>query len=214
MGVMDQIASALDQKVDIPNIALAEKLSQSGDRYGVQELVSHLDDIDKSVQSDCIKVLYEIGYRNPMLIADFVEDFLGLLSSRNKRLVWGGMIALSTIASLKADILFQHFDQIQKAVETGSVITTDAGIKALSLVADVSPEYHHKIFPDLLTRLRSCRSKSVARYSEFVAMAVTPESLSDFVTALKKRYPDLSPSQLRRVRKVIASVRSANRRKQ
>ncbi len=208
MCVINQIASALGQKDDAPNIALAEKLSKSEDRQGVQELVSHLDDPNKSVQSDCIKVLYEVGYRNPALIADYVQDFIKLLSNCNNRLVWGGMIALSTIASLRADFLFQHLDLIHKTIETGSVITTDAGIKALALVAASKPAYHHKLFPDLLTRLSTCRPKSVAMYAEFVSVAATPESLSDFVAVLEKRYSDLSASQLKRVQKVVASAGS------
>ncbi len=48
-----------------------------------------------------MKVLYEIGYLTPELIADYADDFLKLLRSKNNRMVWGGMIALATIAETK-----------------------------------------------------------------------------------------------------------------
>jgi len=57
-----------------------------------------------------------------MLIVDHVEDFINLLKSRNNRLVWGGMIALGTVADLKPDVIFAHLTEIQKAINTGSVI--------------------------------------------------------------------------------------------
>ena len=54
------------------------------------------------IASDCIKTLYEVGYLKPELIAPYVGDFLKLIKSRENRLVWGGMLALSTIAALKS----------------------------------------------------------------------------------------------------------------
>ena len=45
---------------------------------------------------------------------------------------WGGMIALSTIACLKSKEKFEQRETINKALEKGSVITADAGIKTIS----------------------------------------------------------------------------------
>jgi len=53
-----------------------------------------------------LKVLYEIGYINPVLIA-----------------------------SLKAKEIFEQQEIIKNAFEKGSVITADAGIKTLSRIA-------------------------------------------------------------------------------
>ena len=61
--------------------------------------------------------------------------FVKLLKSRNNRLVWGGMTALSTIAGLKAKEIFEQIDVIKQAIEDGSVITADAGIKTISPVS-------------------------------------------------------------------------------
>ena len=64
-------------------------------------------------------------------------------------MVWGGMIALSTVADLKAAEIFPHVDEIVQVMKKGSVITMDNGIKALALVASQKDEYRKAIFPYL-----------------------------------------------------------------
>jgi len=50
---------------DIPNQELAEEIAATRNEPAVREIVARLEDRDKAIQSDCIKVLYEIGYRAP-----------------------------------------------------------------------------------------------------------------------------------------------------
>lgn len=63
--------------------------------------MDNLENKDRNIQGDCIKTLYETGYRNRELIAGYLPNFLALLTSENNRMVWGGMIALTTIAERK-----------------------------------------------------------------------------------------------------------------
>ena len=46
-------------------------------------MVENLGNKDKSIQSDCIKILYEIGYIKPIIISDYVNEFTKLFNSRN-----------------------------------------------------------------------------------------------------------------------------------
>ena len=108
MSVLNQLASALRRGDDVPNQALAKKLAAHQDKEGIQELVDNLPNDDPAIQSDCIKTLYEVGYLDPALIADHWEAFLALLERKNNRMVWGGMIALATIAGLRAEELFPY----------------------------------------------------------------------------------------------------------
>ncbi len=48
------------------------------------------------------------GNRKPELIAPYYADFLELQVNRNNRLVWGGMIALTTIASISLMHIGEH----------------------------------------------------------------------------------------------------------
>lgn len=202
MSLVDQIASALGERGDKPNVALAQKLADESDKKGVQEIAENLWNPDKKIQSDCLKVLYEIGYRKPELVVDYVSDFLKLLQSKDNRLIWGAMIGLSTIAHLKSDILLENWDSIRTAIEKGSVITVDAGMKMLSRIASARPTYPETIFSYLLEKLSACRPKSVAMYAEFVAVAVRPEDKAQFFAVLEKRKVDLNPAQLKRIERV------------
>ena len=130
MSVLDKLACMQGRKDEVPNQELARELAAKADRKGIQEIAENLWNKDKNVQFDCVKVLYEIGYIKPDLIAGYVADFLKLLSNRQNRLVWGAMLALSTIAAIKSKEIFASVDKVMKAMESGSVITVDNGDRA------------------------------------------------------------------------------------
>ena len=208
MSVLNRIAYFQDRRDEAPNQELARELAEQKDRAGVHEIAENLWNKDKNIQADCIKVLYEIGYIDPALIADYAEDYLKLLKSRNNRLVWGGMIALSTIATLKADVIFEHLKEIHRAIEGGSVITVDAGVLTLAGVASAREEYRQAIFPFLLNHLRTCRPKDVPQHSEKSLPAVDASNKGDFIAVLEKRMGDLTDTQAKRVKKVVKKAAS------
>lgn len=209
-SVIGKLASSQGHRDDVPNQELAKELVETKDKAAILELVENLDSKDRKVQSDCIKVLYEIGYLEPELLGEYADQFLALLKSKNNRMVWGGVIALSTIADLQADTLFVHRDEIQHAIESGSVITVDRGIKTLSIVASKSPEYNADLFPYLLEHLATCRPKDVPAHAESVLVAVNAENKDAFVGVLEVRMPDMNKSGSKRVGKVIAEAQKKN----
>jgi hypothetical protein len=182
---------------------VARELAQSRNQADIREIAEALWDKNPNTQSDCLKVLYELGYLAPELIADYTDDFLSLLKHRNNRMVWGGMIALSTVADLKAAEIFPHVNEIVQVMEKGSIITMDNGIKALALVASQKDEYRKVIFPTLLDHLKTCRPKEVPQHAEKSLPAVTPGNKSDFVHVLEKRLEDMTASQAARLKKII-----------
>jgi hypothetical protein len=206
MSVLDRLASSQGSKGDKPNQELARELAASENSDAIRELLEALQDGSAAVQSDCIKVLYEIGYLTPKLISPYALRFIALLSSRNNRLVWGGMIALSTIGALAARALFPHIETIQKAMEKGSVITVDAGVLALAKIASAKTEYNRAIFPYLLQHLRTCRSKEVPQHAEKTLEAVTAENSKEFISVVEQRLSGAAPSQAARLRRAIASA--------
>ncbi len=206
MSVIDNLASVMGRRDDVPNQELAHKLADARATDEIQELVANLHNPDRRIQSDCIKVLYEIGYIAPELIAPYVEEFLGLLRSKNNRLVWGGMSALATVAGISADVLYPRWREIRDAIESGSVITVDRGIKTLSAIAAHSEEYRREILPYLLEHLSSCRPKDVPRDAEAILTAVNREHKIEFLKVVESRTDDMKPSQKSRLRKVIAAA--------
>jgi len=203
MSVLNQIASVQGRRDDVPNKELAKALAADENKEGIQEIADNLQNTDTAIQSDCIKVLYEVGYLNPALIAEYWHAFLNLLDSKHNRLVWGGMTALSTIAMLKADELFPHLNEIKNAISEGSVITRDGGIKALAGIGSMSEEYRNTIFPFLIEILLTCRPKDVPSYSEKSLLTVDRKNADQFIRALEERTPSLSERQIQRVKKVM-----------
>ena len=204
MSALDRIAHFQNRRDEVLNQVLARDLASKKDRAGICEIAENLWNKDKGIQADCIKVLYEIGYIDPALIAYYVEDFINLLKSRNNRLVWGGMIALGTVAELKAEVIFAHLAEIEKVMDTGSVITVDNGVRTLALAASKGGKYNKAIFPYLLDHLKTCRPKDVPQHAEKTLPAVINLSgKKEFVAVLEKRLEDLSGPGLSRVKKVI-----------
>jgi len=203
MTILNKIAYFQNRRDEVPNQELAKKLVESKDTAGIREIAENLWNKDRNVANDCIKVLYEIGYLAPELIADYVGDFLKFMQSRNNRLVWGAMLALSTIASLKASAIFPHVEEIEKVMENGSVITRDNGVKIMAIVASQNEVYRTEIFPHLLNHLTTCRPKDVPQHSEKTLVAVNAANKGEFIAVLEKRMEDLQGTQVTRVKKVI-----------
>ena len=203
MSVLQRIAHFQNRRDEVPNQDLACDLVAKKDRRGIKEIAENLWNKDKNIQADCIKVLYEVGYIDPALVAEYAEDFVKLLKSKNNRLVWGGMIALGAVAESKADVVFAHLEEIKKAMNEGSVITVDNGVLALARAASESDRYRTVIFPIILSHLKTCRPKDVPQHSEKSLPAVNASNKKEFVALLQKRMDDLSGSGLARVKKVV-----------
>ena len=208
MSVINQLACSLGRRDQVPNRELARQLAETEDRQGIAEIADNLCNQDTAIQADCIKVLYEIGYLKPELIAPYAADFVKLLKNRNNRLVWGGMTAIATISRVAAATLYPHIESIHKAMDSGSVITRDAGVWALSDIAAVNPAYRSEILPYLLEHLRNCRPKDVPQHAERVVVAVRAEQKADFLQVIEKRMKDLSAPQQKRLKSVIQQTES------
>ncbi|MCX6056206.1 MAG: hypothetical protein NTZ74_15085 [Chloroflexi bacterium] len=200
MSVLSRISFYQNSRSEIQNQELARDLASTRDEGGIREIAEHLWDKNTNVRSDCLKVLYEIGYISPDLIAPFTDDFIRLLSSKHNRMVWGGMIALSTVAPLKAPTLFGQREAIYKTIENGSIITIDNGIKTLSTIAASESAFSEIIFPYLLNFLGECRPSDLPRHAEVVAKCVTDFNKNDFLSVLHNRQERLSVSQKNRIR--------------
>lgn len=211
MSVLDELASALGRRDEVPNQELAARLVAESEQRPVAaeigELVGGLESGDKAVRNDCIKVLYEIGYLKPELIEDYVEAFVALLGSRENRLVWGGMTALGSIAPRQARAVWPHVDTVIETTRKGSVITQDWGVRVLAALAAADGDYAEKVWPFLLDFVRRCRPKDVARHAESVAVAATNEAAqAALAEVLEGRLGSLKPAARKRVEKVLKGL--------
>lgn len=209
MPVLNRIAYFQNLRDEVPNQELARELADQRNHEGIREIAENLWNKEQNIRSDCLKVLYETGYLAPDLIADYGEDFLKLLHDKNNRMVWGGMIALSTIAGIKADMLFPHVEELKKVMDKGTVITNDAGVMTLAGIASQNDVYRQFIFPYLMNRIATCRPKDVARCAEQITIAVNEGNKNEFLAVLENRMKDLSDAQTARIKKVIKKVENS-----
>ena len=203
MTALERIAHFQNRRDEVPNQALARELASTKDVDGVREIAENLWNANKGIQADCLKVLYEVGYLDPSLIAEYAQDFVRLLHSHNNRLVWGAMIALATVADLKPQVVVAHLDEIRKAMDNGSVITMDNGVQILARAASKDERYARELLPHLLEHLRTCRAANVPQHAEKSLPAINAGNKQLFIAVLTRRTSDLSGSALERVRKVI-----------
>ncbi len=206
MSALSKIAFYQNRRDEVANQQLAKELAETENQAGIREIVENLQHKNKNVQSDCLKVLYEIGYLKPELIAPYVQDFLGLLKSKSNRMVWGAMIALATIADKKSKEIYQQLATVIKAVDEGTLITVVWGVKALAKVAVSEQTYKQKIFPLLTAQLKKCAPRDVPMHAESILPAIDVNNKQEFLSILEARKPEMSASQLARLRKVTKNL--------
>lgn len=205
-SALNKIAFYQNRRDEVPNQQLAKELAETENKAGIKEIAQNLQHKNKNVQSDCLKVLYEIGYLKPDLIADYAPDFLALLQSKNNRMVWGAMIALATIADKKPKEIYAKLDDITTAMDNGTLITVVWSTKALAKVAVADKTYMQKIFPLLTAQLKKCIPRDVPMHAESILPAIDAENKQEFLNILEKRKTEMTTSQLARLKKVTKNL--------
>ena len=204
--MVELLACRLGRNDEVLNIELAEKLCESMDKSDIREIADGLKSSDQAIANDCIKVLYEIGRRKPDLIAEFTDDFITALSSRNNRMIWGGMTALTFATPANPKIVFSRLAEVFKAYEKGSVITIDNSISVFAHLCKASKDYEAQIFPFLLKHLSNCRAKEIPQHAERMSVCIDASNKAGFINALEARMSELTESQKSGVLKLIKRV--------
>lgn len=206
MSALDKLAIALNRRDEAPNQALAQEIARQKDANAVRELIEGLHHKDKNIQSDCIKVLYEIGERNPKLIAAYRKEFGDLLDSKNNRLVWGAMSALDHIALADPQGVYSLLDKICATANAGSVITRDHAVGILTKLG-TSKQYAKTCLPLLVEQLKNCPDNQLPMYAEMSLAVASDTNKQVLHNVLSKRLTTLEKeSQKKRVRKVLTRL--------
>jgi hypothetical protein len=206
-GMIEKISFYQGSNDEQANIDLAVQLSETEDTEGIKEITAGLADKKAVVANDCIKVLYEIAERKPALIAGYVKVFLDLLGSKNNRLIWGAMTALSRIAHLKPQEIMDNIDQVQNAYKNGSVITIDNGISVFAELVKADLQGSSEIYDLLIAHLTACRPKEVPQHAERIFICIKEDNAIRYKEILEQRVKSLSDSQKKRVQKLLDRIK-------
>jgi hypothetical protein len=204
--MIEKLAYSLGRNDEESNVELAKELAKNKNKKGIKEIVDGLNNPKEQIANDCIKVLYEIAEISPDLIKEYAGNFIQLLKSRNNRIVWGSMTALSKIVSLNAEEVFKNLDIIVKAYEKGSVITVDNSISVFAELAKADKKYEKKVFPIIIEHLEKCRPKEVGQHAERAFVCVNKNNSQLFKETLLKRQKSLTDAQRKRVDKLLCKL--------
>jgi hypothetical protein len=206
MSIIPKLATSLNRRDEVPNQELASEIVERNDAAAVSELVENLADKNKGIRNDCIKVLYEIGYVKPDLIADHVSKFLRLLDSKDNRLQWGAMTALGCIVRKRPAEIYSALPAIIDAADKGSVITRDNCVNILISLSSID-KYADKTFPLLLEQMMTCPTNQLPMYAESAIRAVKADKRNRFAKVLFSRLDEIEKvSKRKRVEKVIGKI--------
>ena len=211
MSVLHQLATNLGRRDEVPNQELAARIVSASDAAAVSELVENLSNKDKNIQSDCVKVLYEIGERNPELIAGHAAAFVALLDHKNNRLQWGAMTALDSIASVQPAGIFKHLPKILAAAAAGSVITKDHAVGILIKLSRVGERWSENAFELLMEQLTAAATNQLPMHAENALPLIHSGNKEIFIQTLENRLGEIEKeSKRKRVEQVIKKARKAN----
>ena len=206
MSVLDKLATALGRRDEVPNVELAKEIAAKNDKAAVKELVATLQSKNKDIQFDCIKTLYEIGYVNPALIADYAKDFIVQLDSKNNRMQWGAMTALSGIVSENPKAVYAALGKIAAVAEKGTVITKDHYAKILTSLGAIK-QYADDAFTLLIALLQNAPTNQLPKYAENAVPLITEKNKPVFIRTLTARLGDFDAgTKLKRLEKVLQKV--------
>jgi hypothetical protein len=203
MTVLNKIATAFKMRGGIANRALAEEIIITKDKSAVAELIEGLHHQNRNIQSDCIKVLIQVGQREPALIAQYLPVFGKLLGGNNSRLVWGAMIALHSIAEQEPRGVYSLLPRIMAAVDAGSVVARDHAVGILVKLAALK-QYSAKCFPLIVEQVMSCPNNQFPTYAEKALAVVTDKNRERLREVVAARLDGVEQeSKRRRVEKVL-----------
>ena len=206
MAVIERIAFYQNIRDEKPNQELARELAEERNLEGIAEIAGYLKDKNPNVRSDCLKVLYEIGYIAPDLITQYADKFLELLESKQNRLIWGSMIALSTIAGIVPQQVSRDVDKVIHATRYGTVITVVNGVKVLSTIAAIDKNLSEMIIQVLMELLETCIPRDVPTHAENMLPCINEENKQVILDLIKDRGPELSKAQMTRMKRVIRKI--------
>jgi hypothetical protein len=203
MSIVEKLASSRGRRDEVLNQELARQIVVKNDRDAVRELVGNLGNRNKNIQSDCIKVLYEIGERKPKLIALYLEEFIKLLDSKNNRLVWGAMTALDAMTLENPKEMYAALSKIVAMADSGSVITGDHAVGILIKLASIK-QYADKAFALLIEQLKKAPTNQLPMYAEKALPIVDEKGKPSFIRILSSRLYEVGKeSKRKRIERVL-----------
>lgn len=206
-SLIDRLATSLGVRSEVPNVELANAISETADEEAFAELIELLQRSAKPIRSDCIKVIYEVAERRPDLVSPYFDELVHELESKDNRIVWGAMTAIDRITSLDPDRTYAALRKLREAADRGSVITRDHFVGVLIKLCGVA-RFSDEAFGLLISQLKTCPTNQLPMYAEQSLPAVAAARLEEFIDVLVSRAGEIDrDSGRKRIERVAARAR-------
>lgn len=206
MTIINKLASSQGERGEAANEALAADIIKTKDQKALTELFELLNHKDKAIQSDSVKVIYEVAEQMPELVAKHSKALVTLLESKNNRLQWGAMTALHAIAGEDPKTVYASLTKIIAVADKGSVITNDHCVGILIALCK-HKAYRPEAFALLLERLLKSPVNQLPMYAENALPVIDAGSKAAFLKVLNGRLGEIDKeSKRKRVEKVIKKL--------
>jgi hypothetical protein len=206
MSILYKLASSLGRRDVEPNQKLALQIIERNDKLAIVELIENTANRNENIQADCIEVLCEIGKYKPIMIMEFDNFFIQLLSKKNQNLVLGGLEALDYITVLKPDAIYVNLRKIMEVADSGLIISKEHGLSILLQLASVDV-YAKEAFSIFLNVFENCALNLYVKYAEKAVLVIKNEFKPILATTLKLRLSKINKndSKKNRLENVIHS---------
>lgn len=200
--ITKQLLANANHRDEQGNVEFAASIVRRKDAEAVVEVFAQLS--NKKLQSDCIKILYEIAEQAPALVADYAERFIELTASKNNRVAWGAMTAVDAITSLRSEQVYAQLEQLHSVAEAGSVITRDHFVNILLTLAPLKAD----VLPLLLEQFADCPPNQLPMYAERAVSVLRQTDATEFVEILTHRAGEMkTEAKRKRLEKIIKQLR-------
>lgn len=205
MAIQDHLASSLGRKDQGPNHSLAEKIV-AGDQ-DIQELVTFFKTKPhRDLQKDAIITIAYVSELDPRPVLPFFDLLTENLDSSISRVVYGSMMALSRIASLIPERIFEELPRIIDTMHGDSIVARDYGFRILTEMYAV-PKYAEDVFPLAIEEIQLAPDNQLGQYVERLLPLLKEDHRSILRKILEARKEELqNPYHLKRLDKNLKKL--------
>lgn len=209
--LLNRLAVSMQRLDDMPNLELAAEIVQTDDEESLRILVSVLERHDDHHAPDASRVIFEVGTRAPQLLQQHAERLLAMCEDSQKEMLPYTMYALSPVAHLHAETLWDMRDLFWSALTdlTLPASLAQAGaVRLLSALCAAGPDYARTLAGGLVDLLGKCMPKDVAFFAESVLPALGTAHSHRAKPVLDRRMKELTPAEVARLRRAVRAAQT------
>lgn len=200
------ILQSIKRRDEKANIELAVLISDENDSDAVGKIFDLLKISKKEIQYDCIKSIYEIGIRKPELISPYLNNLLPFLKSKNNRLVWGSMTAISSVSASIPEKIYKVLPEIINGSESGSVIAKDHAMKILRILGGLK-KYQKEIIPLMMEQLQLSPDNQFPTYALSISEVIDNDNAVHFTQIISDRLKTIEvESKIRTLKGILKNI--------